>query len=437
MTDSNPTPAARAAVALGAVADGFDFPTSLTFDDDGVAFIAESGLDFDDPGGAPRGTVWRLAPDGERSRVVGDLHGPVNGLVWHAGTLYVSEGGQPARLSRLELDGTLHVLVEGFPGPGNYHLNMAAVGPDQKLYFSQGAMTNSAIVGLDSYDIGWLRRMPHGHDVPGFDITLAGIDVETADPRSSVEGARATTGAFAPFGTPTRAGQRVAAALPATASIMRCNLDGSDLELVAWGLRNAYGLGFLSDGRLIAIDQGADDRGSRPIGNAPDALFEVHEGAWYGWPDFVAGVPVTDSRFAPTRGPQPSFLLTGHDALPEPERPLLVFPPHVAAVKFDTADTDHGMPETLVVALFGDEAPMTGPEGPRIGRGIALVDTATWQMRPLVSGGPLHRPIDVRVHGDTAYILDFGRFEMTRHGVDADAGSGCLWRLPLDGGSQD
>ena len=58
---------------------------------------------------------------------------------------------------------------------------------------------------------------------------------------------------------------------------MRCNLDGSDLELVAWGLRNAYGLGFLPDGRLLAVDQGADDRGSRPVGNVPDLLFEVRE----------------------------------------------------------------------------------------------------------------------------------------------------------------
>jgi glucose/arabinose dehydrogenase len=59
--------------------------------------------------------------------------------------MYLSEGGHPARLSRLHADGTQHVLVEGLPGPGNYHLNMAVVGPDGKLYFSQGAMTNLGI----------------------------------------------------------------------------------------------------------------------------------------------------------------------------------------------------------------------------------------------------------------------------------------------------
>ncbi|MCW2135398.1 hypothetical protein B0G38_004589 [Arthrobacter sp. VKM Ac-2550] len=241
------------------------------------------------------------------------------------------------------------------------------------------------------------------------------------------------TGAFVPFGTQTRPGQVVPAGLPAAASLMSCNPDGSGLELVAWGLRNAYSVGFLPDGRLLAIDQGADDRGSRPIGSAPDALFEVRPGGWYGWPDYVAGVPVTDSRFAPQRGPHPEFVLNSHETLPPPEPALLEFPPHVAAVKFDLAPPGSGYEGSLIVALFGDEVPMTAPDGPRVGRGIALVDTATWQLLPLYSGAPLQRPIDVRVCGSFAYILDFGTFEMSAQGVEAAAGTGRLWRLPLPG----
>jgi hypothetical protein len=37
---------------LELVAEGFSFPTSLTFDEAGVAYVAESGLPF---GGAPPG----------------------------------------------------------------------------------------------------------------------------------------------------------------------------------------------------------------------------------------------------------------------------------------------------------------------------------------------------------------------------------------------
>jgi glucose/arabinose dehydrogenase len=108
---------------------------------------------------------------------------------------------------------------------------------------------------------------------------------------------------------------------------MRCDPDGSDLELIAWGLRNAYGLGFLPDGRLLAIDQGADDRGSRPVGNAPDMLFEILEGAWYGWPDFIGDDPVTAAPYRPERGPAPTFVLTNHDELPPPANGCSAFRP--------------------------------------------------------------------------------------------------------------
>lgn len=259
------------------VVDGLTYPTSLAFDDEGTPWVAEAGLPFG--GAAPGGRVWRLAPDGRRQLVVENLSPPVNGLFHHEGSFFVSVGGYPSRIIRVWVDGRVEVVLEGLPGPGDYQTNMAVVGPDGWLYFSQGAMTNSGVIGLDSYRIGWLSRLPYSHDVPGLDVVLAGVNVVTADPRDGATGKRATTGAFVPFGTSTQRGQRVSAGLPCTAAVMRCRLDGSDLELVAWGLRNTYGLGFLADGRLVAVDQGADDRGSRPIGNAPDLLQEVRSGA--------------------------------------------------------------------------------------------------------------------------------------------------------------
>lgn len=418
---------------LDLVAADLSFPTSLTFDDDGVAYVAESGLPF---GGAPPGgTVWRLAPDGTRAPIATGLRPPVNGLTFHDGGLYVSEAGHPARISRFELDGRQTVVLDNLPGPGNYHTNMVAFGPDGKLYFSQGAMSNTGIIGLDAYELGWLRRLPHAHDIPGRDLTLAGVNVETKNPLSQEVGAYTRTGAFVPFGTITEPGQRIPAGLPCTAAVMRCNPDGSALELVAWGVRNGFGLGFLPDGRLLVTDQGADDRGSRPVGNVPDLLFEVRAGAWYGWPDFIGGDPITDPQYRPERGPAPTFVLADHGALPPPERALLRFPAHVAAVKFDVAP-----PATprwgghLFVALFGDEAPMTAPPGtPRAGRSVARIDPSDWSLHPVVTG-PLDRPIDVRFGPDGAlYILDFGRFEMeAERGVNAVARSGKLWRYRLD-----
>ena len=411
---------------LEPVVEGLSFPTSLAFDDDGALYTAEAGLPF---GGAePGGRVWRHTACGARSLLASALRPPVNGLTFHDGALYVSEGGHPARISRLSLDGRLTPVLEGLPGPGNYHTNMTAFGPDGRMYFSQGAMTNSGIVGLDAYDLGWLRQLPHAHDLPGYEVELVGVNATTRDPLATNSNSTVTTGAFVPFGQPTDSGQRIAAQMPCTAAILRCEDDGRNLELIAWGLRNAFGLGFDTDGRLLAIDQGADDRGSRPIGNAPDLLYEIREHSWYGWPDFIGGTPVTDPRFRPARGPAPGFLLSNHNELPPPQNALLEFPPHVAAVKFDSQPDGR-----LLAAMFGDERPMTAPHGPRRGRGVALVDTTTATIEPIAAEG-FTRPIDIRFGPDgAAYVVDFGRFEMdATDGVVATARSGSVWRLVLE-----
>lgn len=411
------------------VATGLHFPTSLAFDGEGRAHVAESGLPF---GGAPAGgRVLRLEDDGSARVVASGLRAPLNGLAWHDGGFYASEGGCPGRISRITPDGARTTVIDGLPGHGNYHTNTVAVGPDGWLYWGQGAMTNLGIVGLDAYDLAWLKQLPHPHDVPGMDVVLAGVNVETADPLEGPD-ARAVTGAFAPFGTGTAAGQRVPAGLPCTAAVLRCRPDGSGLERVAWGIRNAFGLGFLPDGRLIAMDQGSDDRGSRPIRGVPELVFEVRHGAWYGWPDFVGGVPVTDPRFTPRRGPAPTFLLANHGALPPPERPLMALPVNCSACKFGVAPADAPWPGHLLLALFGDEVPMTAPTGPRSGRTVVRIDTDAWTAHPVEGLPPLHRPIDVRFHPHTgeAWVLDFGEFELAPGGgMHARPGSGAVWRF--------
>jgi glucose/arabinose dehydrogenase len=428
---------------LELVSNRLSFPTSLTFDSDGISYIAESGLSFGDT--SLGGSIWKIDPCGNRYLLLEGLRSPVNGLTFHNGNLFISEGGYPGRITSLNLDSNKRtVILDNLPGLGNYHTNMVCVGPDDKIYFSQGAMTNTSIVGLDSYRIGWLRRLPHTHDIPGYDVTLAGINIETINPfnnnnissnSSSEEGEYVQTGAFVPFGTKTKSGQHIAAQLPCTAGIMCCNLDGTKLELVAWGLRNSYGLGFLPNGRLLAIDQGPDDRGSRPIGNAPDLLFEIHTGAWYGWPDFIGGDSVTDIQYMPERGPAPTPVLANHEELPIPERPLLRFPPHSAAVKFDvmlSVNARDDLKGQIFVALFGDERPMTAPfNGTRVGRTVVRIDPDDWSLHPFMAD-PLVRPIDVRFNpvDESLYILDFGQFEIDRKfEIVADAKSGRLWRI--------
>ena len=185
-------------IDLELISDSFYFPTELTFDTEGIAYIAESGITFN--GRPDSGRIWRIEKHDNRSLVADGFRPPINGLTFHDVSIYVSEGGFPGRIQKLNSDGHQTVILDNLPGPGNYHTNMVAFGPDDKMYFSQGAMTNTGIIGLDGYDIGWLRRLPHAHDIPGYDIVLAGVNVETINPLSKEQNAQATTGAFAPFG---------------------------------------------------------------------------------------------------------------------------------------------------------------------------------------------------------------------------------------------
>jgi len=399
------------------LSDGLDFPTSVAISPAGAIYVAESGLNFD--GIQSGGVVSRVHADGSRTQLLRGLRAPVNGIAWHDDALIISEGGRPGRISRFDLKTcTPSVILDGLPGFGNYQTNMAAVGPDGKLYFSQGALTNTSVIGPDSRDLAWLRTSAHECDIPGYDITLTGLNFER-------------TGSFVPFGEAVQAGQHIASGLPSTAAIMRANLDGSGLELVAWGLRNAYGIGFLRDGRLIATEQGADARGSRPVWNCPDFLYEVRSGAWYGWPDFFGGTPITDARFAGPDGTRQQFVIANHDQLPPVAKPLAEFEVNSCAVKF----VELGAPFAgdLLVALFGDERPLTGPGEGRAGRKLVRVSLKDGSMHS-TPPFPCERPIDVAFDpAGNLYVMDFGQFEIAPgKGVVARPGSGGLWKFGPD-----
>jgi glucose/arabinose dehydrogenase len=411
------------------VVDELSFPTSLCFDENGNAYVAESGLPWD---GAERGgRVYKISSDGTKKLFAEGLKHPVNGLCYHKNAIIVSEGGFPGRISRLDMNGTRSTILDDLPGLGNYHTNMVAIGADDKIYFSQGALTNLGVIGMDAYELGWLGRLPHNCDKPGYSVVLEGQTFETVNPLTDNEEDRAQTGAFSDFGAFHEPNTRLSPQLPCTASIMSCDLEGNNLELVAWGIRNAYGLGFLPDGRLIATDQGSDDRGSRPIGHVPELMFEIKKGAWYGWPDYIGGVPVTDPSFMPSRGPELNFLLSNHDELPKPEKPLLMLPINSAATKFDFLPSTHpDYPGQLILTLFGDEKPMTAPAGFKVGRNISRIDPSDWSHHPLPDL-ELDRPIDVKYNpaDDSIWIVDFGEFEMSEKGVESKKETGKVWKI--------
>jgi glucose/arabinose dehydrogenase len=66
-----------------------------------------------------------------------------------------------------------------------------------------------------------------------------------------------------------------------SAAILSFRRDGSDLRVVARGLRNPFGLAFHPDGRLFASDNARDDLGDE---EPAETVVVVRRGAHYGWP---------------------------------------------------------------------------------------------------------------------------------------------------------
>ena len=448
-----PPPRADAAEAppgfrVEVVAAGLVYPTSVEFDGRGGLYVAEAGYVYGDHWSIPR--ILHLGADGTRRVLTTALQGPVTDLLRHDGRLYVIHQG---RVSVVDSDGTVRDLVTGLPTFGDHHGGQLAAGPDGRIYFGVGTVTNSGVVGLDNFLFLWLPVYPGLHDAPARPLRLRDQTFLTANPfifSDAEEPTLVRTAPFARFGGGMPADGIVPGTPKPGGAIFRMRPDGSGLEVHAWGLRNPFGLAWSPDGRLIAADQGYDERGSRPVGNAPDVLWSIRRDGWYGWPDFVAGLPVTDDRFVPKVGPRPEFLLAEH---PPVEKPLLTRPPHSASGKMDfSRDPAFGPPGSLFIAESGSMTPLTGPPSGRPGFQVVRVDpapggsTTFFRARPDALGPPGYehaltagprRPVDAAFSPDgrALYVVDLGVLdvlETTLPLLDPRPGTGVLWRIVPD-----
>ena len=191
-------------------------------------------------------------------------------------------------------------------------------------------------------------------------------------------------------------------------------------------------LGFALSARWPLVgNAGAISRGG-PVWNCPDFLYEIKAGVWYGWPDFLGGLPINAPRYRSPDGVAQPFLLQNHAELPVPEKPFLAFEVNACATKMTCIPPSCQHAGDLIVAQFGDERPMTGPSVRKVGRNLVRVDIRDWSLHALPPL-PFRRPLDVAFSPDAAflYVVDFGEFEFTsKKEVTARAGSGCVWRIP-------
>lgn len=432
------------------VAGGFTFPTGVAFDDAGGVYVVEAGYSYGEVWTVPR--LLKVNADGVEEIARGGRNGPWTGLAWHAGNFYVAEGGQleGGRILRISRDGRISSLIDNLPGRGDHHTNGPVAGPDGRIYFAQGTATNSGVVGEDNAKFGWLKRFPEFHDIPCRDVTLAGRNFETPHVLKK-DGARATTGAFSPFGTPTRPGQVIRGALPCSGAVMRINPDGSGLELVAWGLRNPFGLAFAPDGGLYVTDNGYDDRGSRPVWGTADHLWRVTEGAWYGWPDYSGNLPLERADFEPPGGPRPQPLLQRHPGVPP--RPAAILGVHVSSDGLDFSRSESfGHVGQAFIAEFGDQSPEVGKSMHPAGFRVVRVNPENGHVEDFaVNKGEvnapaswlgtegLERPLAVRFTpaGDALYVVDFGVLLMDAAGSKPRRDTGTLWKIARRTGGDD
>ena len=389
-------------------AEGLNTPSDMLFINESTILITDSGYI------SGNGKVLRLQ-DGRLEVIAEGFNPPVNGIAYRGGNIYVSHRGY---ITVVRENGTKVNIISGLPSLGDYSNNNVVFGQDNKIYFGIGSATNSGVVGLDNK---WIYDYPRFHDYPGGYILLNGQNFETVNAYSA--GAEiALTGAFSPYGIPNTPFEIRKGVTIATGSILRASPDGTDVELVAWGLRNPARIRFDSLNQLFASNHGYDHRGSRPIANAPDELFFIQEGLWYGFPDYTAGEPVTLTRYATYERNSIEFLLTNRPN--DPPRPFVTFPPQSTIMGFDFNPYDaFGNQGDIFIAEFGrieaitsdDTRPYAG-----VGHRMSKIDIATRGVTTFAinrSGFPsavtreggFGRPIDVEFGPDGAmYVLDMG-----------------------------
>ncbi len=428
------------------VATGFNAPVHCCFDDHGFCYVSECGHKIDSK---PR--ILKVDVQTGLYETFFDLPearwnkpGAFTGACWHQGQLYFMNTGTDTdglgALSRIGPDGAIQDLVTGLRW-GDHHPNYPVVGPDGKLYWGNGTATNMGVVGADNFAYEWLQPFPDFHDVPGQDIRLTGWNYAYRNVLDSVT-ETVRSGAYVPFGTETAPGQVIKGDVKCNGSVLRCNPDGSELELVAWGLRNPYGIAFHPDKRLFTTEHGSDERGRRYILGDLEDFYEIVEGAWYGWPDFASGIRLDDPYWGD--GGQGREPVIAEHPDPNPPKPFVSFEVHAGPNGFDFCrDAAFGFEGDAFVALFGDIAPVTTqimtPKGFKVVRvdmrSKQVVDFAVNKIAGPASKLPhegFERPSHCQFGPDGAlYVVDWGEIEIApeRGGIRMQKGTGTLWRI--------
>ena len=339
--------------------------------------------------------------------------------------------------------GLVKDLVMGLPSVdfGSHPQGQIAFGSDGRVYFTTGTSTNSGVVDKSDLAFGWLKLQPQMYDIPGQNVTLTGQNFVSKNLLDPTDKSNKTTGAFVPFGTPTKSRQVIKGQKICNGCLFSIKPDGTDLRLHAWGLRSPFGMAFDSkDSKLFISNDGADDKGIRPITNDTDNIysFDIKSSGsngtttngikWYGWPDFYGnGEPVTDPKFGTSKNlTQPlQFLIQNHPSLTKPFTTLEVGPGVTQVAFVDNKSFVGGEKPKIFLGEFGIAIPinhLVPPSLGKVGAGlpgqkVIAIDSQPGNSSDFISLKKPNlnfRPVGVKFNEKEGalYIIDFGKAEI-------------------------
>jgi glucose/arabinose dehydrogenase len=440
-----------------AVVAGLSFPTGMGFADDGTLFILEGGSTWPTRPYLPA-RVLKLSPSGQHETVIEEVLGGPRGVAYRDGAIYVSvKGGHHTHIDRIDLEsGERTIIIDGLPDGGWHEPGGPLFGPDGLMYFAQGSVSQNGVCLPQGFTVDFAKH-PAAKDIPGQDITLTGNNVQSYDPRSPYP-YYVETGAFKPFGEPAREGEVIKGELKCSSGLWRAKPDGSEMELLAWGIRNPYGMAFGEDGELYVSDNDYEETGDRAVAEDPDRIWRIRNAKtphgsveapdWYGFPDICGdGLPVWHESHLPTRGKAAKPLIANPPPWAGPA--VHLEKPHSCMTKMDVSRSDaFGHRGELFVCEWGTMAPMNSPRGKDLTHGFKVVrvdvDSGTGEdfMRNHEPGpasalgtGGIERPVDCKFHpdGESLYVLDFGAVRVRKGYMTAFGHTGVLWRVTKEG----
>ncbi|MCC9136977.1 PQQ-dependent sugar dehydrogenase [Pontibacter silvestris] len=432
---------------------GLSFPTDVSFSDDGTIFVSEGGSSWPTRPYMPARVIVRH-PSGDTEAISMNVHAGPRSVTWRDGELYMAfKGGYHMQIAKYNLSTReLKILIDQIPSGGWHEPGGPVFGPDGMMYFGHGSVSQQGVALPAGFTVD-LAKHPNAHDVPGQDVTLTGNNVRSRDPRMPYP-FMVDTGAFKPFGTSAKKGEVIKGELFCNSAVWRSRPDGSDVELLAWGIRNPFGMAISDGGELYVTDNDFEEKGERAIANDPDRIWHIKNARkpfgsittpdWYGFPDICGdGLPVNHEKHLPSRGTAAELLLENPPEWAGPA--VFLEQPHSCMCKMDFSRSDaFGYKGELFVAEWGALAPLNSPRPEDLDHGFRVirVDVQKGTAEPFMhnkkmgpastyGGGGIERPVSCKFSpdGKSLYVLDFGVAKVTPGNMLAFAHTGVLWKI--------